>query len=164
MYIFFSNSLQLKTGEENDLFHNAVSSIGGKKMRARKGIFTVCLIGALLFLAPSIIQAGWSVVDIGTTDPLYGIWGSAFDDVFAVGANGTVLHYNGSEWTLMNSTVTNDLQNVWGSSSTDVFAVGNEGTVIHYDGLNWTSMTSNTTARLNAGVGKLLHQCVRGRR
>ena len=122
-------------------------------MHACKGIISVCMIVAVFCLLPSDTVAGWSVVDIGTTDPLYGIWGSAFDDVFVVGANGTVLHYNGSEWTSMNSTVTNNLQNVWGSSSTDVFAVGNEGTVIHYDGSNWTSMTSNTTARLNAVWG-----------
>jgi hypothetical protein len=31
----------------------------------------------------------------GTTERLYGVWGSSGSDVFAVGHNGTILHYGG---------------------------------------------------------------------
>jgi hypothetical protein len=48
----------------------------------------------------------WSAMDSGTTEDLYGVWGSSASDVFAVGWNGTILHYDGSTWT---STGTNSL-------------------------------------------------------
>ena len=60
----------------------------------------------------------------GTTYHLYGVWGSSGSDVFAVGGNGTILHYNGSAWSSMTSGTTNNLLGVWGSSGSDVFAVG----------------------------------------
>jgi hypothetical protein len=35
-------------------------------------------------------------VTSGTTSTLYGVWGSGANDVWAVGAGGVVLHWNGS--------------------------------------------------------------------
>jgi hypothetical protein len=60
----------------------------------------------------------------GTTNQLVGVWGSSSSDVFVVGNEGTILHYNGSAWGPMTSGITTDLYGVWGSSSSDVFAVG----------------------------------------
>ena len=87
----------------------------------------------------------------GTTNVLYGVWGSSATDVFAVGDSGTILHYDGSAWSAMSSGTTNDLAGVWGSSATDVFAVGAGGTILHYDGSAWSAMSSGTTNDL-AGV------------
>ena len=39
------------------------------------------------------------------------------DDVLAVGLNGTILHWDGSEWTLALTDPVRDLQAVWGSAS-----------------------------------------------
>ena len=33
-----------------------------------------------------------------TRETLYGVWGSGPKDVFAVGSNGTILHYDGRAW------------------------------------------------------------------
>ncbi|MDM8558746.1 choice-of-anchor D domain-containing protein [Candidatus Parabeggiatoa sp. HSG14] len=78
-----------------------------------------------------------------------GIWGSAYNDIFAVGGAGRVIHYNGSQWTEMTSGVISTFFNdVWGSASNDVFAVGNKGVIAHYDGTNWTEMTSGITDEL----------------
>ena len=66
-----------------------------------------------------------------------GTWASSAADVFAVGAGGTIRHFNGSSWELQNSGTLNDLHGVWGRSSGDVFAAGSGGTVLHYDGANW---------------------------
>jgi hypothetical protein len=68
---------------------------------------------------------------------LSGIWGSSPTDVFAVGAGGTVLHYDGTAWTEQPSGTTKDLGTIWGSSPYDVFALG-AGTVFHYQGDVWT--------------------------
>src|SRR5438093_5827864 len=72
-----------------------------------------------------------------------GTWASSAADVFAVGAGGTIRHFNGSSWELQNSGTLNDLHGVWGSSSADVFAVGDSGTILHYDGSNWTTQPAS---------------------
>jgi len=81
----------------------------------------------------------------GTTNTLYGVWGSSGTDVFAVGASGVILHYNGVTWSPMTSGATQWLHGVWGSSGTDVFAVGSGGIILHYNGSTWSSMSSGMT-------------------
>jgi hypothetical protein len=58
------------------------------------------------------------------------IWGSSATDVFAVGEDGVVLHYDGAAWTLATPTRAG-LLGVWGSSPGDVYAVGAAGTILH---------------------------------
>ena len=71
-------------------------------------------------------------------------------DVFAVGFDGTILHYDGNIWSSMESGAADYvLGDVWGSSAHDVFVVGinpsvfNSGIILHYDGAGWTVMTTN---------------------
>ena len=77
---------------------------------------------------------------------LYDVWGSADDDVYAVGYDGTLLHYDGSAW----ETITTDgddavwLNAVWGSSDSDVYASGSVGALIHYDGTDWEIIPTKT--------------------
>lgn len=89
----------------------------------------------LLVLCPAGAQAGggeWEVEDPPpTTRTLQSVWGSSGSDVFAVGRNGTILHYNGTSWSPMKSSTTQWLHGVWGSSGSDVFAVGSGGTILH---------------------------------
>ncbi len=86
----------------------------------------------------------WDTINTGTGD-LWRVWGTASDDVFAVGA-ATILRYNGSTWNSMSDSVgAQTMLGVWGSSPTDVFAVGTGGTILHYDGSLWRHMTSPTT-------------------
>lgn len=81
-------------------------------------------------------------MDNGASDGLESVWGSSSSDVFAVGVDGIILHYDGSAWSVMNSGTSDELYGVWGSSSTDVFAVGAYGymgqllygTILHYKG------------------------------
>ena len=65
---------------------------------------------------------------------LRGVWGESSSDLFAVGADGTIIHFDGSAWSAMGSATSCLLFSLWGSSSADVFAVGNNGTILHYDG------------------------------
>ncbi len=89
-----------------------------------------------------------SFVGIPKTMPqVIGLWGSCATNVFAVGDNGTILHYDG-KWTAMNSGTQKWLNAVWGSSATNVFAVGDNGTVLCYDGKNWIDMDSGTKEHL----------------
>ena len=43
----------------------------------------------------------WGTNDGGTIRWLLDVWGSAANDVFAVGNAGAILHYNGSAWSLL---------------------------------------------------------------
>lgn len=81
------------------------------------------------------------------------------NDVYAVGASGTILHYDGTSWSATGSGVTaSNLYAVWGSSSADsnghandVYAVGASGTIVHYDGTVW-SAESKQPLRLPPGL------------
>ncbi|MBN8707452.1 MAG: hypothetical protein J0L62_16390 [Bacteroidetes bacterium] len=56
------------------------------------------------------------------------IWGTTSSNLFIVGTNGSITHYNGSTFTLMESGTTVNLQDVWGTSDNEVWACGwNEG-------------------------------------
>jgi uncharacterized repeat protein (TIGR01451 family) len=70
------------------------------------------------------------------------VWGTSGSDVFAVGSDGTILHYDGTTWSPMSSGTTKGLRGVWGSSGSDVFAVGSDGTILHYDGSDWNPMSN----------------------
>jgi hypothetical protein len=49
------------------------------------------------------------------TEDIKDLWGDAADYIFAVGTNGTILHYDGVDWTEMESGTTETLFRVWGS-------------------------------------------------
>ena len=89
-----------------------------------------------------------SLATLTASISLLGVWGSAWNDVFAVGTGGTILHYNGAVWNTMASGTTDHLVGVWGSAWNDVFAVGTGGTILHYNGVAWGAMVSGTTSHL----------------
>jgi hypothetical protein len=87
----------------------------------------------------------------GTENWLKGVWGSSATDVYAVGENGTILHYGGSEWSKMNSMTIEHLYAVWGTSGANIYAVGAAGTILHFNGVLWSDeIQSGTTNNLRA--------------
>ena len=96
--------------------------------------------------------ATWSTsVNLGA---LYSLWGSGPTDVFAVGANGTIVHYNGVTWSPMISGTTSQLVAVGGTGPNDVFAGGTGGLLLHYDGTDWTPLRPPTSADLTHIQGR----------
>jgi len=85
----------------------------------------------------------WTQQISGTNQTLYDVWGSSPNDVFAVGNEGTIVHYDGTNWSHQNSGTDNLLFSVWGSGSSDVFAGGTRGTILHYDGTSWSLQDSD---------------------
>jgi hypothetical protein len=65
-------------------------------------------------------------------------------NVFAVGDNGVILHYDGISWQAMPSDTTLALHGIWGSSPTDLLAVGDFGASLHFDGSSWKAVASVT--------------------
>jgi len=115
----------------------------------------VVMMSLALFVQPASAQEpDWTWQNsLPQGDGLAGVWGSSGSDVFAVGWDGTILHYDGSSWSSMSSGTSNGLAEVWGSSGSDVFAVGSWGTIVHYDGSSWSSMSSDTSHRLEGVWG-----------
>jgi hypothetical protein len=96
-----------------------------------------------------------SIVPSGVYESMYALWGTSASDVWAVGAAGTTLHYDGKTWSKIPSGVkpdpngkTPDLQAVWGTSASNVWAVGWDGTILHFDGAHWLRVESPTSASL----------------
>ena len=77
---------------------------------------------------------------------LYDIWGSAADNVYAVGFNGTIVHYNGTDWSVEYTGGTTPVwfNSVWGSSDSNVFVSGSDGALLHYDGASWSVLPTRT--------------------
>lgn len=97
-------------------------------------------------------DGAWTVVTSPTDQDLWGVWGAAPDDVWAVGGTArgvdgipTLLHFDGSAWetvtapTLTPSNV-HAFFKVWGSGAADVYVVGDVGVVVHWDGSVWEEL------------------------
>lgn len=68
------------------------------------------------------------------------VWAFGFgpQDVYAVGVDGTFLHYDGT-WSEIDSGTDEDLWGIWGTSSSDMYIVGGsvsagDPVILHYDG------------------------------
>jgi hypothetical protein len=78
---------------------------------------------------------------------LWNIWGLNDDDIWAVGPDGTVLHYDGAAWELQASPVTGDLRAMWGASSNDIYFVGDDSAIVHWNGLELTEVEAPTEGK-----------------
>ena len=89
--------------------------------------------------------AEWTEVPAGVS-LLNWVYGFSETDVWAVGANGAILRFDGATWTAVESPTDQDLWGVWGPAPDDVWAVGGTArmpsttvpTVIHWDGASWS--------------------------
>jgi hypothetical protein len=82
-------------------------------------------------------------VSAGSSDDFFGVWGTGPYDVFAVGRNGMILHYDGDDnedgvrdvtdikWKNTGFVAPETLLTVYGSGSGDVYAAG-FGTMVHF--------------------------------
>lgn len=91
----------------------------------------------------------WSRQETPSRQDLWGVWGSAPDDLWAVGGRGldegdaTLLHFDGRAWgsvglpALRRANVF-AFYKVWGTSRDNVYVVGQRGAVLHWDGRAWS--------------------------
>lgn len=121
-------------------------------------------------------QAGtWTPIDTGApTTLLYGVWGAAPDDLWAVGGvwraapagtsseGDVVIHYDGSAWTRVDvpalagkpESAQKDLFKVWGASADVAFIVGSGGVALHWDGSSWERKDTGMNEPLFTVVGR----------
>lgn len=92
----------------------------------------------------------WARQIIGTTEPLWGIWGTSKDQLWTVGGDsatgdaspGLVFAYDGTSWNEQFPPEGEDdidaFFKVWGTSADNVYVVGSLGRILHWDGSAWT--------------------------
>jgi hypothetical protein len=83
---------------------------------------------------------------------LLSVWSVARQDVWAVGAAGTILHFDG-HWTAAASPTTATLRAVWATAGGEAWAVGDAGTILRGDASGWHVVTSPTDRTLRGVWG-----------
>ncbi|MFN3202653.1 MAG: WD40/YVTN/BNR-like repeat-containing protein [Bradymonadia bacterium] len=104
-------------------------------------------------------DGNFEATDTGVTDPLWGVWAAAPDDVWAVGGDAlrpadeepqpVLLHFDGTAWSqvplpALDRTAPKALFKVWGTGPDNVIAVGGRGVLLRYNGTEWAQETTGT--------------------
>jgi hypothetical protein len=91
---------------------------------------------------------------------MFGVWGTAADDLWAVGGDvndlsfgGVIWHYDGADWTSVDLSAVNPeglppLYKVWGRGASEIFVVGSRCTALRFDGHDWTKLNCDSTESL----------------
>jgi hypothetical protein len=83
----------------------------------------------------------------------HGVWGSAWNDVWAVGAGGVRLHFDGEGWKPAEPG-RDEITGIWGSHRSDVWTVSVNGDIDHYDGRKWSTLYESGLALMEVwGLG-----------
>ncbi|AKV04759.1 Type IV fimbrial biogenesis protein PilY1 [Labilithrix luteola] len=95
----------------------------------------------------SCAEAPWCPVS-SPLDPqavLTAVWGSGKTDVWAVGSNGTIMHFDGTAWKAMPAGIPVTFNAVWGSGPNDVWAACGPNVLFHSEGMHGASATWTNT-------------------
>ncbi|KPA13717.1 hypothetical protein MHK_006076, partial [Candidatus Magnetomorum sp. HK-1] len=91
----------------------------------------------------------WSqVYSNSSVNGLYAIWGTSENNVYVVGNDGYIIHYDGSDWSVIESGSGISLYGVWGINENNIYVVGQSGTISQYNGTSWSSVNSGTNQNL----------------
>ena len=79
-------------------------------------------------------QANIATIDAASgraaaANPLSDVWGTSSTDVYAVGYDATILHYDGNVWSPLTGGA-GHLYAVWSTPSSDAYAVGEAGAIL----------------------------------
>ncbi|MCC6897652.1 MAG: hypothetical protein IT377_01690 [Polyangiaceae bacterium] len=111
------------------------------------------IVGEKGTLFAMINGTSWIATPSNTSADLNDVWITSATDAWAVGANGTLMHWDGTAWAAYpissEAGPVPTLRAVWGSGEKDVWAVGLNGTVARYDGTLWTVTRSGELYSLN---------------
>lgn len=90
----------------------------------------------------------------GFNSTLTAISGTSANDVWAVGDDGSIVHFDGTSWTKSMSPTTEKLRAVLAFSANDVYASGDDS-VLHWDGSVWTKVLNLGSRSLSGTSSRL---------
>ncbi|MBM3945380.1 MAG: hypothetical protein FJ317_07845 [SAR202 cluster bacterium] len=102
-------------------------------------------------------NGGFEKMDTPGAPTVYGIWGVAPDNVWAVGGNVSAgafaWHYDGVVWAEVpgfpqNVFESDSLFKLYGRNATDMWMIGTNGVALHYDGSTFTQAPAGTARNL----------------
>jgi hypothetical protein len=115
------------TSQKGYTMYNAVHWDGNdwelKRILYEGNIWTITTIFAFnendIWFSAAVRYDGQNFLELPIPDILMGwspnkIWGNSSSDLYVVGNNGNIVHYNGSSWTRIESGTTTDINDVWG--------------------------------------------------
>jgi hypothetical protein len=94
----------------------------------------------------------WTALPSNTNNPLYSVWGSSATAVWAVGANGTAVFYDGAQWEVRSPPTTALLWSISGTTADNVFAAGLDRHLYKFDGTSWSLHATLPYGATKAGV------------
>jgi photosystem II stability/assembly factor-like uncharacterized protein len=109
----------------------------------------------------------WTLMNSTTTQRMYGVATYDTSNAFAVGDNGVILNYDGTNWADQNIGVTTRFWDVdvdKTSATPTAYAVGSGGTIYKYDGTTWAPQNSGLSTGLfgTAAIGNNVVYAVGG--
>lgn len=117
---------------------------------------------AVLALSLTLLALGCSDDDGTVTYPteppavqddwLYGVSGTAADNVYVCGSKGSMFHYDGTDWSLVDLGTDLPITNIWGPGDDTLLACGHNGALWHNTGGTWSGLDSGTSENLY-GIG-----------
>lgn len=122
-------------------------------------------------LASNIGSGTWSLhTQLGAEDTLRDVATVSDADMWAVGDDGLIAHYNGTAWSVVMSPYQSRINAVTMLSATSGWAVGDNGRILRYNGTVWSAVASPVSEHLNSismiseidgwavgDAGKILH-------
>ncbi len=94
----------------------------------------------------------WTAVDTDDNGGIDAVGMASASDGWAVGPDGTMLHYDGTQWTAHDGPTEEDLHSVLMLAPDDGWTVGSDGSAYRYDGAAWTLVDTPVEADL-LGLG-----------
>jgi hypothetical protein len=86
----------------------------------------------------------WNVSYETTTGAFNDLCVADYMNIFAVGDNGLIAHFNGQAWSEFDPVTSDDLLSVYINDENEGWASGRNGTLLSYDGTTWSVGQSNT--------------------
>jgi hypothetical protein len=91
-----------------------------------------------------------SCVQQSSGGALYSVWGTSATNIYAVGAGGRILHFDGTSWTPMTSPTSARLGRVAGSGPNDIWAAS-DTLLLHFDGSAWKRIVNRRVNFVGSG-------------
>jgi hypothetical protein len=86
----------------------------------------------------------WTAWKWGSTPDLNAIWGSGSKDIWTVGGNGAIYHWDGN-WLALVGPTNGNFTAVSGCGPSDVWAMAGSAGAFHWDGKVWSSIPLGTS-------------------